>query len=146
MGPPAAVGSVTGLQSGTCGRVASIPPPDQSRLWPWIPVGDPPPEGEHKTAWIFFPSAARSQYFPVEGCKVRSKTQTGIHVHFMHHHVWYTIVILEEEKLLHQRCLCCDMLVPWASLNGCYPNTSQCAKGAERKRRRLAVEELQETK
>ena len=34
------------------------------------------------------------------------------------------------------------MLVPWSTLNGRHPATEQCARGEERKRRRLAEEEL----
>ena len=37
------------------------------------------------------------------------------------------------------------MLVPWLTLNRSHLATDQCAKGAERKRRRLAGEELQES-
>ena len=35
----------------------------------------------------------------------------------------------------------CDMLVPWRSLNGTHRRTAQYKRGADRKRRRLAVEE-----
>ena len=37
------------------------------------------------------------------------------------------------------------MLVPWCDLNGRYLATAQCARGAEKKRRRLAEEELRES-
>ena len=37
------------------------------------------------------------------------------------------------------------MLVPWRALNGRHLTTAQCAKGAERKRRSLQEEELQES-
>ena len=37
------------------------------------------------------------------------------------------------------------MLVPWCALNGSHLATSQCARGAEQKRKRLAEEELQES-
>ena len=36
------------------------------------------------------------------------------------------------------------MLVPWRALNGRHLATTQCARGAERKRRWIAEEELQE--
>ena len=36
------------------------------------------------------------------------------------------------------------MLVPWNTLNGSHLATAQCAKGAERKRIRLAEEELRD--
>ena len=39
----------------------------------------------------------------------------------------------------------CNMLVPWRTLNGRHLTTPQCARGAERKRRRLAEEELRKS-
>ena len=58
-------------------------------------------------------------------------------VHFMHRHILDTVVILELVNSSHPRCVQCDMLVPRRTLNGRHPATSQCARGAERKRRRL---------
>ena len=37
------------------------------------------------------------------------------------------------------------MLLPWITLNGRHLTTTQCAKGEESKRRRLAEEELRES-
>ena len=37
------------------------------------------------------------------------------------------------------------MMVPWCALNGKHLATAQCAKGTERKRIRLAEEELRES-
>ena len=45
----------------------------------------------------------------------------------------------------NMRCPWCDMLVTWCTLNGRHIATAQCAKGAEKKNRRLAEEELQES-
>ena len=59
-------------------------------------------------------------------------------VHFLHRHVLDTVVILEEGNLPDPRCARCDMLVPWRALNGRHTSTAQCARGVERKRRRLA--------
>ena len=63
---------------------------------------------------------------------------------FFHRHLWDTVIILEERKLVHPRCPRCDMLFPWCALNRSHLATAQCSKGAERKRQRLAEEELQE--
>ena len=38
-----------------------------------------------------------------------------------------------------------DMLVPWKALNDCHTTTTQCAKGAERKRHRMAEEKMRES-
>ena len=66
-------------------------------------------------------------------------------VHFLHLHVIGTVVILEEGNLPHSRCSICNMLVPRRALNDRHPSTSQCARGAERKRRRLAETEIRES-
>ena len=66
-------------------------------------------------------------------------------VHFLHRHVFDTVVILEEGNLPQPRCARCDMLVPWRDLNGRHPATAQCDRGAERKRRRIAEAETRES-
>ena len=65
-------------------------------------------------------------------------------VHFVHRHVLDTVVILEEGNFPHPRCARFDMQVPRRALNGRHPGTAQCAKGAERKRRRLAETDTRE--
>ena len=69
----------------------------------------------------------------------------AMRVHFLHRHVLVTVVIFEKGNLPHPWCPRCNMLVPWHTLNGRHPATLQCNMGAERKRRRLAEEELRET-
>ena len=59
--------------------------------------------------------------------------------------VWHrkirdTVMILEEGNLTHPQCPLCDMLVLRKALNGMHRRTSQCKRGAEWKRRRLAAE------
>ena len=66
-------------------------------------------------------------------------------VNFLHRHVRDTVVVLEEGNLPHPRCPRCDMLFPWRALNRSHLATAQCARGAERKRRRLAEEELRKS-
>ena len=66
-------------------------------------------------------------------------------VHFLHRHVLDTVVILEEGNLPQPRCPRCNMLVPCRALNGRHPATAQCARGSDRKRRRLAEAELRES-
>ena len=65
-------------------------------------------------------------------------------VHLFHWHVRDTVIILEEVNLPHPRCPRCDIMVPCHALNGSHLTTAQCAKGAERKRRRLKEEYLRE--
>ena len=66
-------------------------------------------------------------------------------VHFLHRHVLYTVVILEEGNLPHTRCPQCNMLVSYHILNGRHPATTQYTRGAGRKRRRLAGADLRES-
>ena len=66
-------------------------------------------------------------------------------VHFLHRHVLDNVFILEEGNLPQPWCPRCDMLVPWSALNQRHPATAQCARGAERKRRRLAEADLRES-
>ena len=65
--------------------------------------------------------------------------------HFLHWHVQDTVVILEEGNLPHTQYTRYYMLVTWRVLNGRHLYTAQCANGVERKRRRLAEEELRES-
>ena len=66
-------------------------------------------------------------------------------VHFLHRHVWEPVVISEEGNLPHPRCPQYNMLFPYFALNERHPATAQCAREAERKRRRLAEEESRES-
>ena len=65
-------------------------------------------------------------------------------VHFVHRHVLDTVVILDEGNFPHPRFARCHMQVPRRALNGRHPGNVQCAKGAERNRRRLAETETRE--
>ena len=78
----------------------------------------------------------------VEGCPGRAATRTAMRVHFMHWNVLDTVVILEEGNIPHPRCPRCNILVPWITLKVSHPDTAQCARGAEWKRRRIAEVEL----
>ena len=66
-------------------------------------------------------------------------------VHLMQRHVLDTVVILEEVNTPQPQCPRCNMLFHWCKLKRRHPDTAQCAVGAERKRRRLAEEELRES-
>ena len=71
-------------------------------------------------------------------------TRTEMWVHFMHRHVLDTVVMLKEGNFSHPWCAKCDMQVPRRALNGRHLGIAQCAKGAERKRRRLEETETRE--
>ena len=89
-----------------------------------------------------FPGEVRTAEMPVAGCPGRVETRTAMRVHFVHGHVLYTVVILEEVKFSHPGCARCNMIFPWRLLNGWHPGTAQCNRGAERKIRRLAEAEI----
>ena len=59
-------------------------------------------------------------------------------------HVRDTITILEEGNIPHPRCLRCDILVSWSTLNRRHLATAQCAREVERNCIRLADEEMQD--
>ena len=65
-------------------------------------------------------------------------------LHYLHLHVLDTVVMMEEVNLPYPRCTRCDMLVPRQALKGRHPSTAQYARGAERKRRRIAEVEMRE--
>ena len=90
------------------------------------------------------PTKGGPQQCPVEGCPGTLETRTAMRVHFVHRHVQDTAVMLEEGNPPHLRCARCDMQVPRKALNGRHLGTAQCAKGVERKRRRLAETEKRE--
>ena len=68
----------------------------------------------------------------------------GISVHFLHRNI-RDIMIIVDVNLPHPQCPCCDMLLLWALLNGCHPNTTKCTKGVGRKWNKMSVEEIQES-
>ena len=84
-----------------------------------------------------FPMKGGPRQCTVEGCPGALSTRTTVRVHFVHRHIQDTVVMLEEGNLPHPRCPRCDMQVPRKALNGRHLGTAQCAKGAERKWRRL---------
>ena len=66
-------------------------------------------------------------------------------VHFLHQHVRYTVIILEEGNLPHPRFPRCNMQMPCKSLNGQHITTYQCNKGVYWKRQRLEEEYIRES-
>ena len=69
--------------------------------------------------------------------------RTNLQIHFIHHHVRDTVVITKEGNRPHRRCMDRDIFVPWAELNRRHLVMELCARGSERKRRRLEEEEAQ---
>ena len=120
-------GSLTSHLMNQHGRVAEI-----RRQWRTPAAGSGP-----QTFRLTFPEKGGPRNCPVEGFPGRVATRTAMQVHFLHRHVLDTVVILEEGNLPHLRCARCNMLVPWWALNVRHPATSQCSRGAERKRRWL---------
>ena len=110
--------------------------------WIWI---TPSAGAGPQTFWMAFPSKGGLQSCLVERCLGRAATRTAMRVHFLDQHVLDTVVILEGGNLPHSWCTLCDMLVPRRDLKGRHPGISQCDRGAERKRRRLAEAEMRES-
>ena len=103
------------------------------------------PGGDPRTYSMASPTARIPQNCPIEGCPGRAATQTAMLVHFFYQNVWDTVIILWGVNLLHQQCPRYNMLVLWSAVNGRNLATAQCAKGAERKCRRLVEEDLRES-
>ena len=116
---------------------------EKADKWSWAEASTE--GGEPHTYQIEFPTKGGTREFPVEGCPGKAGTRTAMRVHFWRRHVWDIVIILEEGNLPHTRCSRCDMLVPWRSFNGRHKSTAMCSSGAERKRRRLAETEIQES-
>ena len=81
----------------------------------------------------------------MEGCPGVLATRAAMRVHFVNRHVHDTVVILEEGNLSLPRCPRYDLQVSRKALNGLHLDTSQCRTGTERKRQRLAEEEMRVT-
>ena len=80
----------------------------------------------------------------MEGCPGVLATRTAMRLHFVHHNVHDTVVMLEEGPPPLPRCHRCDLQVSRKALNGRHLGTSQCRTGTERKRRRLAEADMRE--
>ena len=96
------------------------------------------PGGEPQTYKIASPTAGGKRNCTFKGCQGRAVTRMKIQVHFLHRNYRDTVIILEEGNPPHPWCPWCDMLVQWKDLNRGHINTSHCAKGWGRKRRKLA--------
>ena len=73
----------------------------------------------------------------VEGCPGQVATRTAMLVRSLYWYVIFTLVILEERNLPHPQCIRCDMMLTQRAMNGRHPDTAQCARGGEQKRRWL---------
>ena len=65
--------------------------------------GTTSPGGEPRTYNMDFPTAGRAMNFPIKGCRVWAATRTEMQFHFLHRHVWDTVIILYEVNLPHLR-------------------------------------------
>ena len=70
-----------------------------------------------------------------------ASSRTNLHIHFEHHHVRDTIVILEEGNWPYPRCPQCNIFVPQKALNGRNLATEFCRRIMEKKWSLLAEEE-----
>ena len=56
---------------------------------------------------------------------------TNIRINFVHRHLQYMLVILEEGNCPHPQCLDCDMFPSWEDLNRSHLINELCACVAE---------------
>ena len=130
-----AAGSLTIYLITQHGRVA-----ETRRQWSTLAAGD-----GHRTFRMTFPANGGPQNCPVEGCPGWVATRTAMQMHFLHRHVLNTVVVLEKGNLPHPWCARCDIMFPRRALNVRHLATAQCARGAERKRWRLAEADTRES-
>ena len=71
----------------------------------------------------------------------RATNHTNLRIYSLHHHMRYTIVIMEEVNCTYTHFSACDVFVPWEGTNRRYPNNSLCLRVVERKQQRLVEEE-----
>ena len=83
----------------------------------------------------------RSMVCPVGDCVGRPTTRTKLRIRFVHHHMRYTVVILEEGNLPRPRCLACAMFVPWELMRRRHSETDIFAWVVESKIQWLVEEE-----
>ena len=95
----------------------------------WGYLKDPPPPhppDEAGTYRILLPREACGIDLPVGGCPGRETSCRALQVHFVHHHMRDTVVILEEGSHTLPCCPNGDILVTWRSLNGKHKSTTMC--------------------
>ena len=71
----------------------------------------------------------------------RASRRSALQVHFLHCHIWGTLVILEEANHPLPRYTKCDMFVTWWALNRKHQTTVMCTRSEERRMKRLREEE-----
>ena len=119
-------GPLSGVRGVVGDRVAGDTPPiptQDGRVTQWEAT---PHLTDPRLYRVSFPRAARSVGFPVEGYNGRETMNKNLCVHFVHCHVWYTIVIMEKYKLPHPRLTSCNMVVLWADINHHQPMCIGC--------------------
>ena len=72
-----------------------------------------------------------------------ASNRTNLRVHFVHRHVWDTIVMVGEGNRPYHQCPKCDMSVLHKAPSCRHLFKDFCSSGEERKRRRLTEEEAQ---
>ena len=78
----------------------------------------PHPPDEPRTYRISFLRAAHDIACPVGGFLRRTTIRSALQVHFMHHHVQYMLVVLEDGNHPLPRCPKWNIFVPLRALNG----------------------------
>ena len=91
---------------------------------------------------ISFPRTIDLVQCPVKGCPGTATSRSNLHRHFMHRHVFDTIIIPEEGSAPLPRCELCDMFIPYKALNRGHQRSAYCREGADRKRQRHANEDI----
>ena len=97
------------------------------------PNGTPPPSSRSQHIPHVLPKGGRKSIVISGRIPGKGGNPDEPQVHFLHRHVWYTVVIPYGGNYHHPYCLHCDISVPWTALNYRHSDTYLCAKVAESK-------------
>ena len=61
---------------------------------------------------VFFPNTVGSVELPVKGFWGWVTICIKLRIHFVHHYMWYMLVILDLGNLPHPQCPDCNVLLP----------------------------------
>ena len=101
----------------------------------------PPPPHNPEIYRFYFPQAAGSVVFPVNGCRGGVLTCINLRINLMYCHIQDNKGIMEYGNIPHTCCPACNMFVSWTETNNNHTTTALCAQVADRNPKQLKEEE-----
>ena len=103
-GESTGAGQVPGVHRRVGSGVSGVTSPGPERENPGNLVDAHPPTPPPRLYRVSFPRAYGLVGCLVEGCRGQASTRTNLRIHFVHFHMRYTIIILEEGNRHHPFC------------------------------------------